>query len=185
MHKEVRDHIKAVRRKYPTRFFFSRVLEAGSLYVNGTVRDYFYFSTEYLGLDIGQGKCVDMVCPIERFSAPIKYDVVISCEMLEHSHRWEDALRSMYNNLKPNGLLIMTCAAPHRLPHGVTNSKDPESSPFTNDYYRNISMEDFEWVLPPNLFSEYNLQYIRGKQDLMFYGIKIDNPASFGTSYTQ
>jgi len=166
MHNEVKDHFRMVKKKHPQFFWNKKILEVGSLYVNGSIRQFFWFNKLYLGLDIGEGKNVDLVCPIECFEAPEAFDVVASSEMLEHSDRWQEALTSMYECLKPKGLFILTCAAPNREPHGVSWSKDPESSPFTNDYYRNISIPDFESVLPRNLFTEYNICYGRGEEDL-------------------
>ena len=44
-----------------------RILEVGSKYVNGSVRpliEKFCFPREYIGIDIEQGKYVDIVCQL-------------------------------------------------------------------------------------------------------------------------
>jgi hypothetical protein len=95
----------------------------------------------------------------------------VSTEMLEHDVHWQDSLKSMYDNLRSGGLLILTCAGPNRHEHGTTRTT-PKDAPFTNDYYRNISTDDFSSVLPHTLFDEYELLYNRTKTDLYFHGKK-------------
>lgn len=170
MHNEVKQFIKKVRRKHTRYFFGSSVLEVGSLNINGTVRKFFWFC-KYWGIDLLDGEGVDMVCPIRSHKQPREYDVVISTEMLEHDKDWKESLRQMYENLKDGGLLILTCASTMRPEHGTTRTT-PQDSPFTTDYYRNISISDFTEVLPPDLFTEYFIGEERNGQDLMFYGLK-------------
>lgn len=183
MHKQVKDFIKYVRKetssKYGFRSFFrnKKVLEVGSANINGSPRKYFLWC-DYVGVDILGGKGVDVVvdftdsyevfCKLQRDRG---YDVVISSEMLEHCMGWQKALENMYFYLKKGGLLIITCAAPDRYPHGIVDAH-PEDSPATTNYYCNISTDDFRKVLPHDLFTHYTLMYGRGKNDLYFYGIK-------------
>lgn len=171
MHYEAKRFVKQVRRKYWWYFKNKSVLECGSLNVNGSVRSLFWFCN-YIGVDIIPGKGVDQVANIaDQYSEYPWMDVVVSTEMLEHDDRWRESLRSMYSQLHPGGLLIITCAGPHRAEHG-TRRTEPHCSPGTPDYYRNITELDFEEALPPCLFKEYRLEYGRGKMDLYFYGIK-------------
>ena len=97
--------------------------------------------------------------------------MVISTEMLEHDKYWKLSLRVMYNLLKKDGLFVLTCAAPERKEHGTTYC-DRDNSPFTNDYYQNVSIEDFYTILPPTYFSYCEIKYGREQQDLYFYGTK-------------
>jgi len=170
MHTEVSTFIKRVKNAFPDYFTEKKVLEVGSLDINGSIREAFY-KCDYIGLDVGEGKGVDVVCPIHEYIHPNEFDVVISTEMLEHDRHWEESLRSMYANLKPNGLLILTCAGPKRQEHGTTRTT-PGDAPFTNDWYRNITLEDFSSVLPKWLFKSSALSYTRGDTDLNFHGIK-------------
>lgn len=172
MHTAVHAFIKEVKKEYPYKFRNKKVLECGSQNVNGSPRQYFWgFWGEYIGVDIYPGKGVDVVLPAHAFERSTYFDVVISTEMLEHDENWKKSLRQMYYNLSPGGLMLITCAGPHRREHG-TRRTTPFCSPGTPDYYRNISVEDFEQVLPMDLFDPYVLQYARGKSDLQFYGIK-------------
>lgn len=176
MHKEVGSFIKYVRRstksKYGRRSFFrgKKVLEVGSKNINGSARHYFWFCS-YTGIDLSKGKGVDSISDICTFTSPRQYDVIISCEMLEHCEKWVTALKRMYALLRPGGLLLITCAGPDREEHG-TAATTPKESPDTTDYYRNISTNEFRSILPNELFHMYYLAYGRGENDLYFYGIK-------------
>jgi SAM-dependent methyltransferase len=185
MHQEVKRFIRQVRKetrsKYWMNSFFrnKNVLEIGSLDINGSISKYFW-GGQYVGVDLIAGKGVDLIGDITSDTIEdkicwtkhiLQFDTVISCEMLEHCERWDKALKNMYSLLKSKGLLILTCAAPDREEHG-TESNHPDNSPATNNYYGNISIEQFRDVLPRNLFTYYHLQYARGMNDLQFYGIK-------------
>lgn len=172
MHTEVKDFIRLVKGKFGYKFRLKKVLEVGSKYINGSVRKYFWFCN-YTGVDIGRGKGVDLVGHLADVKSKLipNFDTVISTEALEHDKRYIESLQTMYHMLNDGGLLIVTCAGPHREEHGTAKAYG-YLSPDTNDYYGNVSVEDFEKVLPPSLFSVYVLQYTSGKSDLQFYGIK-------------
>jgi ubiquinone/menaquinone biosynthesis C-methylase UbiE len=88
-----------------------RVLEVGSLDVNGSVRENFLVAAEYVGIDIRPGKCVDVVMAAEEL--PEKYpaghfDCIVSCETLEHCEHWKECLRAIWHVLKTGGRLCIT-----------------------------------------------------------------------------
>lgn len=170
-HKEQKDFIEKVKSIYPDYFQNKRVLEAGSMYINGSVRDYFE-NCDYIGIDVGEGKDVDVVCNASEYKSEEKFDTIISCEMLEHSRTWETDLWNMYRLLKPNGLLIITAAAKTRHEHGTTNNQ-AWASPHTNDYYCGLDAAMLSSPLPPRDFSTYYLNDDLLKEDIQFYGIKI------------
>lgn len=170
MHKEPFEFVSNMKQKFPSRFKDSTVLEVGSLNINGTVRTFFE-NCEYMGIDVGDGPGVDRVIPIHELLIFEHFDVVISTEMLEHDKHWQASLNSMYKNLKPGGLLILTCAGPTRQEHGTT-ATSPQDAPFTNDWYYNISMDAFLDILPKELWSDCAIKYERNEADLLFYGIK-------------
>jgi SAM-dependent methyltransferase len=87
----------------------------------------------------------------EDFDGPdASFDVVVSCECMEHNPAWAATTTNMVRVLKPGGLLLLTCAAPGRPEHG-TPMTDPGSSPLTaskgQDHYRNLTPRDFHRVL--------------------------------------
>ena len=58
--------------------FFSnkRVLEVGSLNINGTVRDLFN-DCNYIGIDVGEGNGVDVVCSGHEYDTSDDFDVTL------------------------------------------------------------------------------------------------------------
>lgn len=172
MHTEVSDYVAAVKHKHPSFFYGRRVLEVGSLDINGSVRD-FFTGGMYVGIDLGEGPGVDRVARVHELGETARYDMVISTGMLEHDKHWKLSLAAMYRALAPRGMLLLTCAGPDFPEHGTT-AANPGDAPFTNDWYRNISVEDFQEVLGRQLFKSYNLSYgLQGRRDLLFHGIKI------------
>jgi hypothetical protein len=94
----------------------TRMLEVGSLDVNGTVRSVLgHAVTSYYGVDIRPGPGVDEVLDVarlsERFGAEA-FDLVTSTEMLEHCFDWQGALFQMLNVLRPDGVLLLTTRSP-------------------------------------------------------------------------
>lgn len=170
MHPEIDQFITRVKVVHPEFFNGKKVLEVGSQDINGSVRKHFE-NCEYVGIDLGEAPSVDVICDIVDYKHPEEYDVVISCEMLEHCATWEQALKQMYDNVKPGGMFLLTCAGPNRQEHG-THNHTPQDSKFTLEHYRNIGLSDFIDTLPLNMFSSCDLSLERGDCDLVFYGIK-------------
>lgn len=129
----------------PDFFNETRVLEIGSLDVNGTVR-VFFNGCDYTGLDIGPGPKVDVVCHGEDFGAAARqYDVVLSTEVFEHAPNWDLVMLNMIRLMKGNGMLLFSCASSGSGQHG-TSLFIPEAAPHVSastDYYRNLVEDDF------------------------------------------
>lgn len=94
-----------------------RVLEAGSMDVNGSVRPHVESlgPASYLGTDMRPGPGVDAVCDAGDLPAEFaqggrrtRFGVVISTEMLEHAADWQAAVRGMISVLAPGGVLVLT-----------------------------------------------------------------------------
>lgn len=118
------------------------VLEFGSYNVNGTVRDHFYGS-DFCGVDIRDGRGVDIVCDAAEFDGEERYDVVVSAETLEHAERPKEIIDRAWDSLKPGGLFILTAAAPERAPHN--GNGDPLQP--GEEHYAGISKAELEaWL---------------------------------------
>ena len=172
-HREQREWCELVKYAHPEFFIGTNVLDIGSLDINGNNR-YLFEQCDYTGIDIGDGPNVDVVCSGHLFKSDDLFDVVISTECFEHDEYWEQTLKNVINNLlKDGGLFLFSCAAPGRPEHG-TKKTSPKNSPFTTDYYRNLSEEDIRSVLDcDNIFSNYKFKTRKEfPQDLYFYGIK-------------
>ena len=77
-HKEQTDFVAAVKDKHPEFFQNKKVLEVGSLNINGTVRD-FFTDCEYVGCDLGEGPGVDIVCAGQDLDFPDNSFDVVFC----------------------------------------------------------------------------------------------------------
>ena len=83
-HKEQINYVNKVKNKFPEYFKNKKVLDIGSLDVNGNNR-FLFDNCNYIGLDVGDGNNVDVVCPGHKYDAPSEFfDVIISTEVFEH-----------------------------------------------------------------------------------------------------
>jgi SAM-dependent methyltransferase len=155
-----------------------KVLEIGSLDINGSVRTFFE-GCEYVGLDVGEGKGVDLVCYGEDHGAKAnEFDVVISCEAMEHNPGWRKTWLNMLRVVKESGLVVMTCASTGRRQHG-TVEYTPTDSPLTMEknqsYYRNLVEDDFKAIIPCDAwFSVWSFYCDHTSHDLYFFGLGKD-----------
>lgn len=169
MHPAQKEFCEEVKAKYPKRFTGVKVVDFGSMDINGNNR-YLFSDSDYTGVDIGEGPNVDIVCPAHEFKGE-GYNVVISTEMLEHDKHYAKSLENMVRILKPGGLLIVSCATEPRREHGTTRTS-PKSSPYTNDYYKNIMPTDIFYAIDMRAFYRYNIHVNYMIGDLYFYAIK-------------
>lgn len=145
-HQEQLEFIASMKKLSPGHFEGGRVLEIGSLDINGTVRS-FFSGCDYVGIDVAAGPGVDVACQGQDFDAPAaSFDTVISCEVMEHNPHWKETFLNMIRLAKPDGLILMTCGTLGRPEHGTTRT-NPEASPLTVskgwEYYRNLTEADF------------------------------------------
>ena len=169
MHRQARQFVESVKSKLPQYFKDSRVLEVGSLNINGSCRDMFT-DCEYVGVDITEGEGVDIVGRFEAQMVDPYFDVVYSTEALEHDQYWLVTFYDMW--WRCNGLIFFTCATTGRREHG-THDHSPDSSPGTNDYYMNLTEQDFRdsWLTLDEMFSEFEFSTNEQSHDLYFWGI--------------
>lgn len=171
-HQSQIDFMLSVKSRFPERFQNCRVLDIGSLDLNGNNR-YLFENYKYLGVDIGYGNNVDLVCPGHKLRDSEGFDIVISTECLEHDEYWIDTLCNMVDLTKKDGLFLLSCATTGRPEHGTKN-KSPLDSPFTTDYYKNITINDIQFAIDiQSVFKQYELKTISNPScDLYFWGIK-------------
>lgn len=174
--------IADTRYNFPKFFKSCRVLEIGSLDINGSVRQFFE-DCDFTGVDIGPGNGVDVVCQGQLFAGEDKsYDTVLSCECFEHNPFWLETFFNMWRMAKPGGFVLFTCATTGRPEHG-TAAHHPYGSPLTVEkgwnYYQNLTESDFRAPLNFDyLFERFQFvsQTNREPQDLLFWGIKRSAP---------
>ena len=177
-HKEQQTYCVSIMTKYPSHFQGKNVLDCGSLDINGSNR-YLFANCKYLGIDVGEGKNVDIVTPIHEFNYPDEsFDTIISTECFEHDMYYEKSFKNICRLLKSGGLFMFTCATTDRPEHGTLRS-ETISSPLTaaitgwNNYYKNLTEADIRAIINvDDIFLIYEFSVEHGHCDLQFWGIK-------------
>lgn len=172
MHNRVKAFCIGVKETFPDAFLCKKVLDCGSLDINGNNR-YLFEGCNYHGIDIVEGPNVDTVTRVHEF-LPGQFEVfdtIISTEMLEHDKYFFDTLFRMTELLKPGGLIIITAAGFGREEHG-TADHHPKDSPLTHNHYQNIYPEFLRYLQLPD-YELYEISYL--KTDLRFWGKKLQS----------
>jgi SAM-dependent methyltransferase len=133
MHSQLVDWLTRLKRNFPESFEGRRVLDAGSMDVNGTSRPWFE-NCEYTGVDWRDGPCVDVVSLLHEYQPDCQFDTVISTEMLEHDPFWRQSIVRMVHLVRPGGSLIISAAGPGRTKHRRDHAPDGE-------YYGNVCLD--------------------------------------------
>lgn len=178
-HKEQREYFIGIKSKFHEYFQNKKVLDIGSLDINGNNRHLFE-NCEYIGLDVAPGKNVDVVSLAHQHNAPDEnFDVIITNDCFEHDMFYKETIKNIFRLLKPGGLLLFTCKTTGSAEHGTLRSDGGFSSPLTSkipewaNYYRNITEEDIREILNiEESFSEFEFSVLNITFDLRFYGIK-------------
>lgn len=135
-----------------------KVLEVGSLNVNGSIRDIVPIDT---GIDFREGEGVDFVCRAEHLAdhfIPNHFDSVVSTETLEHIEHWKEALTAISRVVKPGGWWVFTMASMRK---GLHN--------YPNDYWR-FTEEQLQTIFPGSepvdLLTSIGWAWQNGEMDL-------------------
>lgn len=182
-HPEQVNFCKRVKGMYPAYFKNKKVLDCGSLDINGNNR-YLFEDCDYLGVDIGPGRNVDVVSTIHELNYPDgSFDVIISTECFEHDMFYEQSIRNICRLLRPGGMFLFTCATTGRPEHGTSRSMSG-ASPLTSssdeewkDYYKNLEEADIRNAVDVDrVFLNYGFSTNDNTFDLYFWGVKKGQP---------
>ena len=170
MHQTVIDFLEEVKSTYPFAFKGCRVLDVGSIDINGTNKKMFE-RCNYIGIDLIEGKNVDKVTPCHEMTG--EFDTIISTEAFEHDKYLCESLINICRMLRTGGFFIFTCATLGRQEHG-TKSKLPQDSATTQikgweDYYRNVTRKMVEPYIK-DYFRYY--EFTTKNTDLQFVGVR-------------
>jgi len=175
-HQQQQDFCKLV-----NKYFFPdkeiSILEIGSYNVNGTIRSIFTNSKKFIGVDVVNGPCVDVVYDGLNLNILDHFDLSISCECFEHNPYYLENFKKMTELTKNDGVVVFTCASIFRNEHGTTRTtlSDSPGSMMKWDYYRNLFKKDFTKINLSKFFYKYQFYYNLGSHDLYFIGIKSKN----------
>jgi len=165
-----------IKKDHPSYFRNKRVLDIGSLDINGNNR-YLFAECEYIGLDVVSGPNVDVVSIAHMYKPSAPFDVVLSTNALEHDLYWQQTLDAMLTLLEPVGFLFFSVSASHN-EHGTKRTSPSQSGttqmgPEWENYYRNLNEIDISGALDLNQFYRYEISVF--EKDLRFWGIKKAN----------
>lgn len=117
MHKGNVEWLMSIQERYGEFLANSRLLEIGSLNVNGTSRTYLK-TKQHIGIDVLAGNCVDVQCDAEQTQFdPNEFDVLLSISMMEHNPRWREGLTHNLQWLRPHGLIVLSWGAEGNTKH--------------------------------------------------------------------
>lgn len=178
-HKEQRDFCLEVKSKFIESFKSKKVLDVGSLDINGNNRVLFE-ECDYTGIDVAPGRNVDLVSLAHEFKAPDgAYDVIVSTECFEHDMYFPKTFQNIVRMLKSDGLFFFTAGGHGRGEHGTLRTDGGFSSPLTSripgweNYYRNV---DEDWVREicdvESVFKTFEFSYKPIVCDFRFWGVK-------------
>ena len=184
-----------VKQLFPKSFENKKVLDIGSFDVNGN-EEFLFKNCDFVGLDLGPGEGVDVVCPAQEYDAPDEtFDTIISCECWEHNPYYKESIVNAVRMLKKGGLFFFTCATTGRPVHGtVTQDKidrenmktqqgtdivewktmpNVKKENWDNEYYYNVTEDDIKSIFNlDEVFSKYKFEVEENHCDLYFWGIK-------------
>ncbi len=164
-----------------------RILEVGSLNVNGSLREGIdrLKPSSYVGIDIKSGPCVDQVCNAEDLISVFgneSFDFVLSTCTLEHVENWKLCISNIKRVCRRGGyiLIIVPSMWPiHEYPHDYWRFnksdmfrifKDCEIIKLDHDYEIDGNNDPLSLVYlkcrKPKFFIEANLE------GYVIYGVK-------------
>jgi SAM-dependent methyltransferase len=124
------------------------VIDLGGRDVNGSPRALFPAASVYTAVDLLPGAGVDIVADAATWQpAPpaARADVVLCCEVAEHTPAAPAILRNAYRLLCPGGVFLFTAAGVERQPHSALDGGPlrPE------EYYAPVSTGALaDWLAP-------------------------------------
>ncbi len=144
-----------------------RIIEVGSLNVNGSVRHRIEKCSfkEYIGVDIRNGVGVDVICDavdlIDMFGEN-SFDILICTEVLEHVEDWKTVIHNFKLIVKPRGKILIT-----------TRTIGAGYHPYSDDFWR-YTPEDMR-----NIFSDFKIKFLKASKKDNSLFIKLSKPVKF------
>ena len=141
-----------------------RILEIGSLNVNGSPREIIdsLKPSMYVGIDIQDGTGVNLIMSAEHLYsvfAPLSFDGIVCTETLEHVKDWRQVIDQIKYVLRPGGWIILTCRAPGYKVHD-----------YPGDYWR-FTIDDLA-----RIFADMDVKVLISDSELKGSFIKVNKP---------
>jgi SAM-dependent methyltransferase len=144
-----------------------RVLEIGSIDVNGTLRPVIesWSPAQYVGIDVVEGPGVDRVCRAENMVSELganSFDVVIATEIIEHVPDWRSVISNIKQVCKPGGVILIT-----------TPSKGFPYHAYPHDYWR------YEQSDMKDIFEDCTIELLENSRHALGVFVKVRKPLAF------
>lgn len=148
-----------------------RVLEFGSLDINGSAHTAFpeVSVDDWFGIDLQDGPRVDEIADATTYQAAVRVDLVICCEVLEHTPQVSEIVQNAAHNLVLGGYFLVTCAAPPRPPHSGVDGGELRPG----EHYSNIPKVQLATELRAAKFRLVRIHHDRDRGDLYALAQKV------------
>ena len=150
---QIQDWVKKVKKRYIKSP--GKVLEIGSLDINGGVREFFSDAQDYIGIDATEGSGVNKVInahDLLKFYKPSTFNTILCLEMLEHDNAFWVTIEILHKLLKKGGILIITTPTfgfpLHRYPKDYFR--------YGEDAYKDIIFKNFKIMELTEIRDELN-----------------------------
>jgi SAM-dependent methyltransferase len=162
MHVEAHDWVA----RYATDAALEAV-EFGARDINGSIQPLFP-NAHWTGVDIADGPGVDVVADASTYAHPVPVDLVVCCEVFEHTAAWPDIVENTFRILGSGGKAIFTAAGRGRPSHSAVDGlalRDWE-------HYANVSERDLLEAMQSSGFTDIAVHWLENPGDVRAYGRK-------------
>lgn len=142
-------------------------IEFGARDINGSIQPLFPHA-KWTGVDIADGPRVDVVADASTYQHPVDADLIVCCEVFEHTDVWPEIIRNAYRLLGSGGVAIFTCAGRGRPPHSAVDGLAVKPG----EYYANVHEDDLEVVMKDAGFTDLVVHWLDNPGDVRAYGRK-------------
>ena len=108
MHPFAKKSFEFFKENYINKIDNPKILDIGSMDVNGSIKGQLNFKCEYIGADLAEGKNVNVVLD-DPYRFPLEdnsIDIVVSISTFEHTEFFWETFLEIMRVLKPSGLFF-------------------------------------------------------------------------------
>jgi len=140
-------------------------IEFGSRDINGSIQGHFPNVT-WTGIDLVDGPLVDVVADASTYTHPELVDIVVCCEVFEHTAVWPEIVANSFEQLKSGGIAIFTCAGRGRGAHSAVDGEGLREG----EWYENVDEYRFDQVMVTSGFVDIEVEWIVNPGDVRAFG---------------
>lgn len=162
MHVEAHEWVKQFATEEPL-----NALEFGAKDINGSIQPLFP-NTKWVGIDIADGPRVDVVADASTYEHPEPVDLIVCCEVFEHTPVWPAIINNAYKLLAHGGTAVFTCAGRGRPPHSAIDGLAVRP----DEYYKNVEEAELQRVMIDAGFKDVVVDWLANPGDVRAFGRK-------------